>query len=166
MIKTISDWLCSLVINGYIVPIMIILALIIVLLIAVLLEDDIKKKNKNNKIEIELEEERIDVKELILRMEASEIAEKYSEDEITIKGVVKRYRKKVEERTREVAKFSRGNNYDLFTSAIQYRLDLIGMLFMMRKLKEHKEDTKELINLLKEEVESFEEQLKELLEEE
>ena len=165
MIKTISDWLCSLVINGYIVPIMIILALIIVLLIAVLLEDDIKKKSKNNKIEIELEEERIDVKELILRNIVREIAKKYCEGEETIKGLIKRYKKTVRETNEDARKNCQVSEYELFVGYMQFKLDIIGTLFMVGKLEENKKDVMELIKLLKEEAEGFEKELSRIIEE-
>lgn len=163
MKKTISDWLCSLVINGYIVPIMIILALIIVLLIAVLLEDDIKKKNK--KMEIELEEERIDVKELILRNIVREIAKKYCEGEETIKGLIKRYKKTVRETNEDARKNCQVSEYELFVGYMQFKLDIIGTLFMVGKLEENKKDVMELIKLLKEEAEGFEKELSRIIEE-
>ena len=163
MKKTISDWLCSLVINGYIVPIMIILALIIVLLIAVLLEDDIKKKN--NKMEIELEEERIDVKELILRNIVREIAKKYCEGEETIKGLIKRYKKTVRETNEDACKNCQVSEYELFVGYMQFKLDILGTLFMVGKLEENKKDVIELIKLLKEEAEGFEKELSRIIEE-
>ena len=159
MKQAIFDYLCSLVVNGYTVPIMVVLALIIMLLAMVLWED----YKKTKKIEIELEKERVDMKDLILRMKVGEIVEKYSEGKETIKELIERYKKCVEETTIGAAHTFNPSDFELFVSGVQFRLDVIGMLFMMRKLKEHKEDTKELIELLKELVEDFEKDLSRII---